>query len=242
MAVFLFAKKERKVVNMTYEKSCEKICKGSDLMTVCPKVASMWSAKNNYSTHEVSTNSNKRAIFVCPDCKQEFETRICNVVRSVKQGTTGCPVCAGRKVVSGINDLETVCPKVVPMWSVKNDYAPHDIPARSSRRAFFVCPDCKQEFVTSVRAMERAVGYGNNICPVCRGKHIVATAKENKAGFSKPIGTTLKMQDGNIATCVSYHGVNNIDVQFEDGFVLYHARWNQFVRGMLRYAVKTYTK
>lgn len=125
---------------MTYEKSCEKICKGSDLMTVCPKVASMWSAKNNYSTHEVSTNSNKRAIFVCPDCKQEFETRICNVVRSVKQGTTGCPVCAGRKVVSGINDLETVCPKVVPMWSVKNDYAPHDIPARSSRRAFFVCP------------------------------------------------------------------------------------------------------
>ena len=33
-----------------------------------------------------------------------------------------------------------------------------------------------------------------------------------------------------MATCVSYHGVNNIDVQFEDGFVLYHARWNQFVR------------
>ena len=45
-----------------------------------------------------------------------------------------------------------------------------------------------------------------------------------------------------MATCVSYHGVNNIDVQFEDGFVLYHARWNQFVRGMLRHAVKTYTK
>lgn len=227
---------------MTYEEKHEENRENADLSMICPKVASMWSVKNNYSTHEVSANSNKIAVFVCPDCKQEFEARICNVVRSVEQGTTGCPVCAGRKVVSGINDLETVCPKVVPMWSVKNDYTPRDIPARSSRRAFFICPDCKQEFVTSVRAMERAVVYGNNICPVCRGRHIVAAAKENKAGFSKPVGTTLKMQDGNMATCVSYHGVNNIDVQFEDGFVLYHARWNQFVRGMLRHTVKTYTK
>lgn len=227
---------------MTYEKKHEENRENADLSMICPKVASMWSVKNNYSTHEVSANSNKMAVFVCPDCKQEFEARICNVVRFVEQGTTGCPVCAGRKVVSSINDLKTVCPKVVPMWSVKNDYTPRDIPARSSRRAFFVCPDCKQEFVTSVRAMERAAVYGNNICPVCCGKHIVAAAKENKTGFSKPIGTTLKMQDGNIATCVSYHGANNIDVQFEDGFVLYHARWNQFVRGMLRHAVKTYTK
>lgn len=58
---------------MTYEKSCEKICKGSDLMTVCPKVASMWSAKNNYSTHEVSANSNKRAILLSTEDEELVE-------------------------------------------------------------------------------------------------------------------------------------------------------------------------
>lgn len=238
------------VVNslMHYRTGCP-VCRGlkvvsgiNDLATKCPAAANMWSSKNACSPNEVSAGNNKMAWFVCPDCKQEFKAPVCNVVNSLLHDNTGCPVCAGRKAVSGVNDLATMYPKAAAMWSGKNDYAPHDIPARSSRRAFFVCPDCKQEFVTSVRAMERAFGYGNNICPVCRGKHIVATAKENKAGFSKPIGTTLKMQDGNIATCVSYHGVNNIDVQFEDGFVLYHARWNQFVRGMLRHAVKTYTK
>lgn len=87
---------------MTYEEKHEENRENADLSMICPKVASMWSVKNNYSTHEVSANSNKIAVFVCPDCKQEFEARICNVVRSVEQGTTGCPVCAGRKVVSGI--------------------------------------------------------------------------------------------------------------------------------------------
>lgn len=38
--------------------------------------------------------------------------------------------------------------------------------------------------------------------------------------------------------CIAYHGVNNITVEFEDGFVLYHARWNQFVRGALHHNQK----
>ena len=37
-------------------------------------------------------------------------------------------------------------------------------------------------------------------------------------------------------------GVNNITVEFEDGFVLYHARWNQFVRGALHHGQKTVNK
>lgn len=44
------------------------------------------------------------------------------------------------------------------------------------------------------------------------------------------------------ATCTAYHGVNNITVEFEDGFVLYHARWNQFVRGTLHHDEKNINK
>jgi hypothetical protein len=46
------------------------------------------------------------------------------------------------------------------------------------------------------------------------------------------------MKNGSKATCIAYHGVNNITVEFEDGFVLYHARWNQFVRGALHHNQK----
>lgn len=75
----------------------------NDLATKCPKISAMWSAKNTYTPSEVSVGSNKKAWFVCPDCKQEFKASICNVVKSLMYYHTGCPVCAGRKVVPGIS-------------------------------------------------------------------------------------------------------------------------------------------
>ena len=96
----------------------------NDLATKCPKISAMWSAKNTYTPSEVSVGSNKKAWFVCPDCKQEFEARVFHIARSLMRGNTGCPVCAGLKVVPGINDLATKCPKIFAMWSAKNTYPP----------------------------------------------------------------------------------------------------------------------
>lgn len=48
---------------------------------------------------------------------------------------------------------------------------------------------------------------------------------------------TKRPKTGDII-CIAYHGVNNITVEFEDGFVLYHARWKQFVRGALHHNQK----
>ena len=219
----------------------KKIVSGiNDLATKCPKAAAMWSNKNACSPNEVSAGNNKMAWFVCPDCKQEFKAPVCNVVNSLLHDNTGCPVCAGRKAVSGVNDLATMYPKAAAMWSGKNDYAPSEIPARSSRRAIFVCPDCKQEFVTSIHNMTRAIASGVTCCPNCRlrGRAINA-ARKDEYGSPKSVGTTMTMKDGSKATCTAYHGVNNITVEFEDGFVLYHARWNQFVRGALHHGQKT---
>ena len=211
----------------------------NDLATKCPKIFAMWSAKNTYTPGEVSAGSNKKAWFVCPDCKQEFEASICNVVHTVQNGSTGCPVCAGRKVVSGINDLATKFPMAASMWSDKNDYTPSEISARSERRAIFVCPDCKKEFVTSVRAMTRAIASGATCCPDCKMRmRTISAACKDEHDYAKSVGTTMTMKNGSKATCIAYHGVNNITVKFEDGFVLYHARWNQFVRGALHHNQK----
>lgn len=211
----------------------------NDLATKCPKISAMWSAKNTYTPSEVSVGSNKKAWFVCPDCKQEFEARVFHIARSLMRGNTGCPVCAGLKVVPGINDLATKCPKVVPLWSDKNDYTPSEISARSERRAIFVCPDCKKEFVTSVRAMTRAIASGATCCPDCKMRmRTISAARKDEHDYVKSVGTTMTMKNGSKATCIAYHGVNNITVEFEDGFVLYHARWNQFVRGALHHNQK----
>lgn len=210
----------------------------NDLATKYPKVAAMWSSKNAYAPSKVSAGSDKKALFICPDCGQEFKAPVYSVVKSVSYGNTGCPVCAGRKVVPGVNDLASQYPEAAAMWSDKNDYAPSEIPARSSRRAIFVCPACNKQFVTSVRAMTRAVASGFTSCHDC-GKHVISAARKDEYGSPKSVGTTMTMKDGSKATCTAYHGVNNITVEFEDGFVLYHARWNQFVRGALHHGQKT---
>ena len=212
----------------------------NDVATKCPKVAAMWSDKNAFSPSKVAAGSRRKFTFVCPDCGQEFESKIFSVVRSVMNGNTGCPVCAGKKIVSGINDVATKCPMAATMWSNKNACSPSEAPAGSHKKAVFVCPDCGQEFVTSIHNMTRAIASGVTCCPNCRlrGRAINAVRKD-EYGSPKSVGTTMTMKDGSKATCTAYHGVNNITVEFEDGFVLYHARWNQFVRGALHHGQKT---
>ena len=73
----------------------------NDVATKCPKVAAMWSDKNTFSPSKVAAGSRRKFTFVCPDCGQEFESKIFSVVRSVMNGNTGCPVCAGKKIVLG---------------------------------------------------------------------------------------------------------------------------------------------
>ena len=118
-----------------------------------------------------------------------------------------------KNVISGVNDLATKYPKVSAMWSDKNDYTPSEISARSERRAIFVCPDCKKEFVTSVRAMTRAIASGATCCPDCKMRmRTISAARKDEHDYAKSVGTTITMKDGSKATCTAYHGVNNITV------------------------------
>lgn len=67
------------------------------LAVACPKVAAMLSEKDKHLAFDVTTGSGRKLTFVCPDCKQKFEAAICNVVRSVGNGFTGCYDCKMRR-------------------------------------------------------------------------------------------------------------------------------------------------
>ena len=127
-----------------------------------------------------------------PDCKQEFEARVFHVARSLMRGNTGCPVCAGLKVVPGINDLATKCPKIFAMWSAKNTYTPSEASAGSNKKAWFVCPDCKQEFEASICNVVHTVQNGSTGCPVCAGRKVVSGINDlaTKCLWPLPCGVT----------------------------------------------------
>lgn len=171
----------RSVKNGT--KGCP-VCEGlkvvpgiNDLTTKCPKAAAMWSSKNKLSASEVTARSNKKAIFKCYVCKQEFEAQICHVARSVENDTIGCPICAGLKVVSSINDLASQCPEAAAMWSSKNKLSASEVAVKSNKKAFFKCRDCGQEFESRIFNIVRSVDKGFTGCYDCKMRRKNAISK-----------------------------------------------------------------
>ena len=104
-----------------------KAVKENCLAVASPKAAAMLSEKDKKLAFEVTTGSNKKLTFVCPNCGQEFEARACNVVHSVMNSRTGCPVCAGKRIVPGINDLASKYPEAAAMWSSKNKLSASEV-------------------------------------------------------------------------------------------------------------------
>lgn len=171
------------------------------LAVACPKVAAMLSEKDKHLAFDVTTGSGRKLTFVCPDCKQKFEAAICNVVRSVGNGTTGCPVCAGRKVVPGINDLASQYPEVATMWSSKNKLSASEVAVKSSKKAFFKCRDCGQEFEAAIQNVVRSVGNGFTGCYDCKMRR--------KNAISKPECFVVRLM-------LAFAGENGIANPFSD--------------------------
>lgn len=137
----------------------------------------MWSGKNKLSASEVAVKSNKKVFFKCRDCGKEFETKIEHVVYAVENGTTGCPVCNGRKVVPGINDLASRYPKVAAMWSNKNEKSALEVTAKTDKKAIFKCPDCGKEFKAQIGSVVDSVNNGFTGCYDCNRRRINAISK-----------------------------------------------------------------
>lgn len=100
-----------------------------------------------------------------------------HVTNSVDNGNTSCPVCAGKKIVPGINDLATKCPKAAAMWSNKNERSAMEVTAGSQRDALFVCPDCKKEFKAAISSVVKSVKNGFTGCYDCSMRRINAISK-----------------------------------------------------------------
>lgn len=128
------------------------------------KVLNQWDYDNNgdLTPEDISYGSHRRVNWVC-----EKGHRWQAIVKARVEGS-GCPVCSGRKVLQGFNDLQTTHPQLASEWHpTKNgDYKPSDAIAGSHRKVWWVCSK-KHEWEASICSRVRGVG-----CPVCSGKKI----------------------------------------------------------------------
>lgn len=136
----------------------------NDLQTHNPKLADEWDiTKNKLLPSQVTPYSTKKVWWLC---KNSHSWLAAISGRSVGNG---CPVCSGRKVLAGYNDLKTVDPALADEWDYeKNDLLPTQVTAHSNQKIWW---KCKMGHSWYVNPDNRSRGYG---CPVCAGHTALA--------------------------------------------------------------------
>ena len=169
----------------------------TDLATEYPELAAQWSPRNQLKPSEVLGGSEQKAWWRCPK-GHEYQAMIFSRT-SMK---TGCPYCAGKKVLAGFNDLATTHPTIARQWYAPlNDKTPEEITAGSHYRAWWECADGHvwQAEVAS-RTRKKAAG-----CPVCAGKKvkfswrydalIVDQVDGRRTARGAPVGADISMNE-----------------------------------------------
>ena len=108
-----------------------------------------------------TTQSNQVAHWKCHVCSYEWDAIIANRVKG-----SGCPVCANKIIIEGVNDLGTTNPDLIDDWDVEKNIVEGkkytEISSGSEYKAHWKCRYCGHEWRAYVYS--RAAGFG---CPEC---------------------------------------------------------------------------
>ena len=140
----------------------------NDLASKYPLLAKEWHpSKNGVLTPQAVTFGTKRKVWW--QCAKGHEW-IASVQSRTLDGT-GCPVCAGRVVISGDNDLASWFPEVAEEWhpTLNGDLLPTQVAPFCKRRVWWKCPHGHTYAATVDMRTIRHSG-----CPFCAGKRVLA--------------------------------------------------------------------
>ena len=89
--------------------------------------------------------------------------------RIIDRMKCGCPICGGRQVLSGFNDLKTLAPELAAEWCYdKNgETLPEQVAFHSTKSYFWVCD---KGHIWKAKPNNRANGTG---CPYCKQNRLI---------------------------------------------------------------------
>lgn len=171
-----------------------------DLLSFCQlnnrmDLIEQWDADQNYpmTPESVSVGAKRRVWW-----RDSFDHIWQQSVYSRTARKYGCPICAGRQVQAGFNDLATTHPMLAAQWHPVNNggLLPQYVTAGSEKKVWWIC---EREHAWQATIASRVAGCG---CPVCsnrvalRGFNDLATvhpALEKEWDYEK--NEPLKPQD-----------------------------------------------
>lgn len=123
-------------------------------------LASEWDFEKNGDLlpSMISLHSGRNVWWKC-SLGHEWQATVANRVKD-----RGCPYCAGKKVLSGFNDLTTTNPTLALEWhpTMNGDVLPTMVSASSHKKAWWICQNGHE---WQAEIANRNAGNG---CPICR--------------------------------------------------------------------------
>ena len=154
----------------------------NDLASQHPDLEEEWDhSKNKKTASEYGCGSHDR-VWWKGKCGHEWEAIIKDRVRG-----TGCPYCAGRKVLLGFNDMATTAPEKVKYWHPEKNLplTPYLITAFSNKRYWWKCPDCGHEWRTDASSMRSS-------CPKCSSEYRISFGEKAVAFYLSQITEVIE--------------------------------------------------
>lgn len=146
------------------------VCKGkdgktrfgiNDLGTINPSIALEWDyGKNDSNVNPRSINYNNSISKFWWTCPIGHSYSVS--VRERIQRGSGCPYCAGKKVLEGFNDVKVKFLEVEKFWDYsKNDRLPSEYTWGSSKKVYWICK-LGHSYISSIKHVVKG-----QKCPVC---------------------------------------------------------------------------
>ena len=136
----------------------------NDLASTHPELAKQWHPRKNgaLTPRDVSAGTHLKVWWLC-EKGHEWQSA---VFFRTSNGA-GCPVCAGKIIVPGENDLQTFYPAIAGQWHPTKNGAtrPDGISPYSNRKVWWICD--RGHAYRAVVAARTTHGSG---CPYCAGR------------------------------------------------------------------------
>ena len=139
----------------------------NDLATVNPPLAAQWDTVKNgvLQPSDVLAGSQQYVWWRCEN-GHSWRARVLSRIRG-----SGCPICNGKTVISGENDLLTLFPNLAVEWNAERNgnMKPDSVTPYSNKKVWWRCAlDHEWQAVIASRAVE------NSGCPYCTGRRVLA--------------------------------------------------------------------
>ena len=161
-------------IDYDYIKILEKIASGKKSFSVASSdLINSWNYKKNgnISPESIRLGSKKKVWWICSKGHEWQAT-----VNSRYSQKCGCPICAGQKILSGENDLQTLYPSIAKEWdNEKNTKKANQVRPMDNKNYWWICSKCGKSYQSSPA---HRVGR-NSGCPDC-ARHKTAVAHYKK--------------------------------------------------------------